>query len=90
MRQASPGDPAPWELLKIFGRLTWGSADGIVLTSQIEVFLADGKDLKPKFDIVVVVGLVFQQQESVKSELIEKLFIGYSSCRLLISKWSTM
>ena len=40
---------------------------------------------------VVVVGLVFQQQESVKSELIEQSFIGsYSSRRLLISKWSTM
>ena len=37
---------------------------------------------------VVVVGLVFQQKESVKSELIEKLFIGsYSSRWLLISKF---
>ena len=40
---------------------------------------------------MVVVGLVFQQQESVKSELIEKSLISsYLSRRLLISKWSTM
>ena len=36
--------------------------------------------MKSIIHLVVVVGLVFQQQESVKSELIEKSFIGgYSS-----------
>ena len=37
---------------------------------------------------VVVVGLVFQQQESVKSELIEKLFIGSYSSRSYVGSSS--